>query len=184
MRSITVFGMALGVGLARKTPSLAALLKAIPSGGALVAPFATAFGAFAFVVPEGTEAVTMENVVVLDGLDADDLRKLLSGWLRPYRRGNAVDAVHGRALARLAKRMAGMAAEESRKRLERIVERSRKRRRTAIEAALSSLLEELWDRRSVHIASDRGAVPQRRPLAAVDLRAQCPRRRLRHPPSP
>jgi len=80
--------------------------------------------------------------------------------------------------------MAGMAAEESRKRLERIVERSRKRRRTAIEAALSSLLEELWDRRSVHIASDRGAVPQRRPLAAVDLRAQCPRRRLRHPPSP
>jgi CHAT domain-containing protein len=73
--------------------ALPALLALIPQGGALVAPFFTAKGSAAFVVPHGCTTITEDNVLPLNTFTDSDLQALiqgpadtpeLDGWLGAY----------------------------------------------------------------------------------------------------
>lgn len=73
--------------------SVAELLKLIPSGGVLVAPVITSAGSAVFVIPGGTDAVTLDHVLWLDGFKDADLQTILrapakapewGGWLGAY----------------------------------------------------------------------------------------------------
>jgi hypothetical protein len=71
------------------------VLDLIPTGGAMIAPFFTAKGSAAFVLPHGTANVSVENVVELSSFTHADLDVLLQGpenvgelggWLGTYGR--------------------------------------------------------------------------------------------------
>ena len=58
---------------------LVGLLDLIPAGGALVVPLLTSQGSAVFIVPHGTETVTQEHLVALDGFTTANLQTLLQG---------------------------------------------------------------------------------------------------------
>jgi hypothetical protein len=65
--------------------SLPELLELIPRAGAMVAPFFTAKGGAAFVLPYGAVTVTEAHVLMLDQVTDASIRSLLAEWMSAYR---------------------------------------------------------------------------------------------------